>query len=239
MTRDIEKLDCLTEAELASLVACDQALQAARARLSDARNQVKALARRLAESEDLDISALAAELSAATMALGAFPIEIGALTRRRVLLHLGAIAVQRERQRAKADVAKAELDRHNAENARIEKTINGMVRPPSGYPSMSYPGKTNPEHVARQAEAQTEFDTAFSALHRQQQALRAPSEKAYREYHQADTMATACDSWAADYGRIGGAPDLVCSLDQPSSWGPVAFAQGELAQKALRTATNW
>lgn len=241
---DIEKLDCLTEGELADLVACDQALSTAWARLNEARNQVKDLGRQLAESTDLDVSALSAELATAMAPLTALPIEIGALTRRRVLLHLQALKTQRDRLRVRADAAKPELDRLSAEGARIEKAIAGMHRPDSGYPSMANPGRINPDHVATQAEAIAEFDKAVAKLHAEQRALKEPGGEAYRAYHQADTMAEACNSWASDYGRFAdgrypGAPgraDLVCSLDQPASWGPVANAQGERAQ---RDAARW
>ena len=59
-----------------------------------------------------------------------------------------------------------------------------------------------------------------------------------REYSQAKVLAEACDSWAADYGKVGGGlypgdpgrSDLVCALDRPGSWGAVALAVGEAAR---------
>ena len=211
---DIERLDCLTEGELGPLVECDKALQAGWARREAARARVSALNQQIAESVDLDVSAYRGEVATQVDALATVPVEIGALTRRFVLLHLAALKLQRNRKCE-------EVARLERELAAIQDRIKALVKEERALAALSQP---TPEVRAGVRAALRE--------------CKAPESEALRAYRQARGLAVACDSTAGDYGQLGGGRypgegghELPISLDVPASWGPVAHAQGELAQR--------
>jgi hypothetical protein len=211
---DIEQLDCLTEGELGPLVECDRALQGGWARREAARARVSALNKQIAESVDLDVSAYRGEVATQVDALATVPVEIGALTRRFVLLHLAALKLQRDRKCV-------EVARLESELGAIQDKIKALVKEERALAVL--PQRT-PE----------ERDGVRAALHE----CKAPESEALRAYRQARGLAVACDSTAGDYGQLGGGRypgeagrDIPVSLDTPASWGPAAHAQGEMAQK--------
>jgi len=214
-----QKLDMLSEEELAPLVACDGLLQETRAQLAEARERIKATGLSLAASADLDVSALDEELTALRLPLEGLPLRIGVLTRRCVLLHLAALKLQRDRKCV-------EVARLESELGAIQDKIKALVKKKRALAVLS---QQTPEERAGGEAALLE--------------CKAPESEALRAYRQARGLAVACDSTAGDYGQLGGGRypgegghDLPISLDVPASWGPVAHAQGELAQ---RRAARW
>jgi hypothetical protein len=155
-------------------------------------------------------------VDAAIATLTALPVEIGALKRRSVLLHLAALKVQRDRKREQASAIRVELDE-----------VQGKLR---GFLHEERALAVYPQHTP---EERKQVEALQRPLHAGMQELKAPEKELYTAYYQADLLAKACDSWARDYGHDPRTWErqYQVSLDSPVNWGEVAGAQGKWAQK--------
>lgn len=175
---------------------------------------------------DLDVSALREGLVAPMTALSALPLEIGALKRRLVLLHLGGLKVQRDRKKVVVDSLGAELAELQGKMRQISKETQAIIMPT----------QWTPEEKEREQASHT-------ALHLALREYNAPEQALLIAYNKAKGQVGACDSWARDLGVVaeGGYPgeprkEVEVALDRESTWGPAALAQGEAAQ---REAARW
>jgi hypothetical protein len=209
-------LDMLNAQELAPLLEADRRLNEALASLATAKQKLQSTTRELAETDALDRTDLQLARGRLFSEIGAWPGEIGELQRRKVLLHLAALKVQRDRKRLVYDELAGRFSEKASEMQRLDKAAKGE------------------RAAAFKQGIELHAATASQATLNE---LKQPGRELSAELTTAEMAVGICDAWAANYAEQRGASTGMrmppSPLDNEASWPVIAHEQGEKARKEV------